>query len=68
MVKNADNPITRTELRKTNIVNGNKFKMFFDNHLEEIREEIRLQGYEMYEYNGDKNSKGYQLMKVKSNG
>ena len=66
MVKNADNPITRTELRKTNIVNGNKFKMFFDNHLEEIREEIRLQGYEMYEYNGDKNSKGYQLIKVKS--
>lgn len=68
MIKHADNPITKSELRKTNIVNGNKFKMFFENHFEEIREEIKLQGYDIYEYNGDKNSKGYQLIKNQSLG
>lgn len=61
MVEHADEPITRNDLRKLNIVNGNKFKKFIEEHFEEIKEEIKLSGFDLYEYTGDRNCKGFQL-------
>jgi len=64
MIDHADEIITRTELRNTNIVSNNKFKRFFDEHIEEIKEVVSTYGYRVFDYSGDTpNSKGYQLMR-----
>lgn len=65
MADNADKIITKTDLRQLNIVNGNKFKRFFDEHFEEIKEELEsVYGYSVYNFEGKKNVKAFQLVKV----
>lgn len=64
MSENANKTITRTELRKLNYINSNKFKKFFDEHFDEIKEELLSNyGYSVYNYNGRGNIKAYQLIK-----
>ena len=65
MADNADKIITKTDLRQLNIVNGNKFKRFFDEHFEEIKEELEsVYGYSVYNFEGKKNVKAFQLIKT----
>ena len=58
-VKNIDVPITKTDLRATKFINGNKFKSFWDNNIDEIIQKVNLQGYKLYEVKGYKNCVSY---------
>lgn len=62
-INNADNKISKTTLRATKFVNGNKFKSFFAENYKEIKEKLRLRGYELLQLSGTKNSKFYMLLK-----
>lgn len=62
-VKNIDAPITKRDLRATKFVNGNKFKNFWDKNIDEIIQKVNLQGYNLYEVKGYKNSVSYIVMK-----
>lgn len=64
MSENSKKIITRSKLRDLNYINGNKFKKFFDEHFEEIKEELQTRyGYGIYNYNGKGNVNAYQLVK-----
>lgn len=62
-VKNIDAPITKTDLRATKFINGNKFKNFWNKNIDEIIQKVNLQGYKLYEVKGYKNSVSYIVMK-----
>lgn len=65
IANNKDDIITRTDLRNLNIVNGNKFKKFFEEHFDEIKEEVEATyGLLLYPYEGgNKSLKAYQVVK-----
>lgn len=65
IANNKDDIITRTDLRNLNIVNGNKFKKFFEEHFDEIKEELEANyGLLLYPYEGgNKSLKAYQVVK-----
>ena len=67
IVNHKDEIITRTDLRNLNIVNGNKFKRFFDEHFEEVKEELESNyNLLLYPYEGgNKSLKAYQCVKKK---
>ena len=59
-----DDIITRTDLRNLNYINGNKFKRFWTEHEEEIKEELmNVYGLLLYPYEGAGNTKAYQCVK-----
>lgn len=59
-----DDIITRTDLRNLNYVNGNKFKKFWTEHEEEIKEELEnIYGLLLYPYEGKGNVRAYQCVK-----
>ena len=65
IANNKDDIITRTDLRNLNIVNGNKFKKFFEEHFDEIKE-ILDDNYDLLLYpyeGGNKSLKAYQVVK-----
>lgn len=65
IANNKDDIITRTDLRNLNIVNGNKFKKFFEEHFDEIKEELEVNySLLLYPYEGgNKSLKAYQVVK-----
>lgn len=65
IANNKDDIITRTDLRNLNIVNGNKFKKFFEEHFDEIKEVLDDNyGLLLYPYEGgNKSLKAYQCVK-----
>ena len=65
IANNKDDIITRTDLRNLNIVNGNKFKKFFEEHFDEIKEILDDNyGLLLYPYEGgNKSLKAYQCVK-----
>ena len=65
IANNKDDIITRTDLRNLNIVNGNKFKKFFEEHFDEIKEILDDNyGLLLYPYEGgNKSLKAYQVVK-----
>ena len=65
IANNKDDIITRTDLRNLNIVNGNKFKKFFEEHFDEIKEELEANySLLLYPYEGgNKSLKAYQVVK-----
>lgn len=64
IANNKDDIITRTDLRNLNIVNGTKFKRFFDEHFEEVKEELESSyNLLLYPYEGKGNVKAYQVVK-----
>ena len=65
IANNKDDIITRTDLRNLNYVNGNKFKKFFDEHFDEIKEELEANySLLLYPYEGgNKSLKAYQCIK-----
>ena len=60
-----DDIITRTDLRSLNYVHNAKFKKFFDEHLDEIKEELEVNySLLLYPYEGgNKSMKAYQVVK-----
>lgn len=60
-----DDIITRTDLRNLNYVHNAKFKKFFDEHLDEIKEELEVNySLLLYPYEGgNKSMKAYQVVK-----
>ena len=60
-----DDIITRTDLRNLNYVHNAKFKKFFDEHLDEIKEELEVNySLLLYPYEGgNKSMKAYQCIK-----
>lgn len=60
-----DDIITRTDLRNLNYVHNAKFKKFFDEHFEEIAEELDVNyNLLLYPYEGgNKSMKAYQVVK-----
>ena len=60
-----DDIITRTDLRNLNYVHNAKFKKFFDEHLDEIKEELEVNyNLLLYPYEGgNKSMKAYQVVK-----
>lgn len=60
-----DDIITRTDLRNLNYVHNAKFKKFFDEHLDEIKEELDVNySLLLYPYEGgNKSMKAYQVVK-----
>ena len=60
-----DDIITRTDLRNLNYVHNAKFKKFFDEHLDEIKEELEVNySLLLYPYEGgNKSLKAYQVVK-----
>lgn len=60
-----DDIITRTDLRNLNYVHNAKFKKFFDEHLDEIKEELEVNyNLLLYPYEGgNKSLKAYQVVK-----
>ena len=58
-IENVNNTVTKTDLRATKFINGNKFKSFWDNNIDEIIQKVNLQGYKLYEVKGYKNSVSY---------
>lgn len=59
-----DDIITRTDLRNLNYVNGNKFKKFWTEHEEEVKEELEnVYGLLLYPYEGKGNVRAYQCVK-----
>ena len=60
-----DDIITRTDLRNLNYVHNAKFKKFFDEHLDEIAEELDVNyNLLLYPYEGgNKSLKAYQVVK-----
>ena len=60
-----DDIITRTDLRNLNYVHNAKFKKFFDEHLDEIKEELEVNySLLLYPYEGgNKSMKAYQVIK-----
>ena len=60
-----DDIITRTDLRNLNYVHNAKFKKFFDEHLDEITEELSVNySLLLYPYEGgNKSMKAYQVVK-----
>lgn len=64
IANNKDDIITRTDLRNLNIVNGTKFKRFFDEHFEEVKEELESSyNLLLYPYESAGNTKAYQCVK-----
>lgn len=64
IANNKDDIITRTDLRNLNIVNGTKFKRFFDEHFDEVKEELEsCYNLLLYPYEGRGNVKAYQCIK-----
>ena len=65
IANHKDEIITRTDLRNLNIVNGNKFKKFFEEHFDEIKEELEANySLLLYPYEGgNKSLKAYQCVK-----
>jgi ADP-dependent phosphofructokinase/glucokinase len=64
IANNKENIITRTDLRNLNIVTGNKFKKFFEEHFDEVKEELEnVYGLLLYPYEGKGNVKAYQMVK-----
>ncbi|MCQ2975159.1 MAG: hypothetical protein MJ211_10185 [Bacteroidales bacterium] len=61
---NRHDIITNSMLRNSNIVNGNKFKHFFNEHINEIKDELLTEyNLNMYEYSdGRINSKSWQVV------
>ena len=57
--------ITRTDLRNLNIINGNKFKKFFEEHFDEVKEELESSySLLLYPYeNGKGNVRAFQVVK-----
>ena len=67
IAEHKDDIITRTDLRNLNYVHNAKFKKFFDEHLDEIKEEL-MNSYNLslYPYEcGNKSLKAYQVVKYK---
>ena len=63
-LNNKDDIITRTDLRNLNYVNGTKFKRFFDEHFEEVKEELESSyNLLLYPYEGKGNVRAYQCIK-----
>lgn len=61
-----DDIITRTDLRNLNYINGNKFKKFWTEHEEEVKEELtNSYNLSLYPYEGKGNVKAYQVVKYK---
>ena len=60
-----DDIITRTDLRNLNYVHNAKFKKFFDEHLDEIKEDLEVNySLLLYPYEGgNKSLKAYQVVK-----
>lgn len=59
-----DDIITRTDLRNLNYINGNKFKKFWTEHEDEVKEELmNVYGLLLYPYEGAGNTKAYQCVK-----
>lgn len=59
-----DDIITRTDLRNLNYINGNKFKKFWTEHEEEVKEELEnCYGLLLYPYEGKGNVRAYQCVK-----
>lgn len=59
-----DDIITRTDLRNLNYINGNKFKRFWEEHEDEVKEELmNIYGLLLYPYEGKGNVKAYQVIK-----
>lgn len=59
-----DDIITRTDLRNLNYVNGNKFKRFWEEHEDEVKEELmNIYGLLLYPYESAGNTKAYQCVK-----
>lgn len=64
-VKNIDISLTKRDLRATKFINGNKFKSFWDKNIIEITQKLKMQGYNLYEVKGYKNSVSYVIMEEK---
>lgn len=65
IANHKDEVITRTALRNLNIVHGSKFKRYFEEHEDEIKEELE-NTYQLllYPFEGSgKNLKAYQVVK-----
>ncbi len=65
VANHKDEIITRTDLRNLNYVHGSKFKKFFEEHEEEIKEELESSyNLLLYPYDGgNKSLKAYQVVK-----
>ena len=65
IAEHKDDIITRTDLRNLNYVHNAKFKKFFDEHLDEIKEELEVNySLLLYPYEGgNKSMKAYQVVK-----
>jgi hypothetical protein len=64
IANHKDEIITRTDLRNLNIINGNKFKKFFEEHFDEVKEELESSySLMLYPYEGKGNVKAYQVVK-----
>ena len=64
IANNKENIITRTDLRNLNIVTGNKFKKFFEEHFDEVKEELEnVYGLLLYPYEGKGNVRAFQCVK-----
>lgn len=65
IANHKDEIITRTDLRNLNIINGNKFKKFFEEHFDEVKEELESSySLLLYPYeNGKGNVRAFQVVK-----
>lgn len=64
MVNNSDKIITRTDLRNLHLVNGNKFKKYFEEHFEKIKFKLLDYGYTIKDAETKRNFKAYEVVKV----
>lgn len=65
LIENVNNTVTKADLRATKFINGNKFKSFWDKNIIEITQKLKIQGYNLYEVKGYKNSVSYVIMEEK---
>ncbi len=64
-IENVNNTVTKRDLRATKFINGNEFKSFWDKNIDKIIQKLKLQGYNLYEIKGYKNSVSYVIMEEK---
>ncbi len=64
IAEHKDEIVTRTDLRNLNLVYSGKFKKFFEEHFEEVKEELEsCYGLLLYPYESVGNTKAYQCIK-----
>ena len=65
IANHMDEIITRTDLRNLNIVHGSKFKKFFEEHFDEVKEELESNyNLLLFPYEGSSKSlKAYQVVR-----